>query len=202
MGGGMGGGGGGGGDAMSMQSSPSHEPVPLPKGPGGGGARKAGAGAGGGAGRAQVRGGSKLRREARAHSHSRSRSVSPTRKPPPRVESTQPRDTSPEPSSSGEETAGEESYATPPAHYVAAAVNGYDERLGGAAVMPIGGDEDDDEADWLDEDEEVDPEDLLELEYHPTYVRMAEKRRRRWEIGWEALTQTVSGGGALVPWVY
>jgi hypothetical protein len=195
MGGGFGGGVGGfgGGDAMSMQSSPSHEPVPLPKVGGGGGARKAGGGQQGGqqggqGGRGPVRGGSKLRREARSHS------VSPTRKPPPRVESTQPRDTSPEPSSSGEETAGEESYATPPGHYVP--VNGgYDERLGGAAaVMPIGGEEDDDEADWVDEDEEVDPEDLLELEYHPTYVRMAEKRRRRWEIGWEALTQTVSRG--------
>lgn len=185
---------------MSMQSSPSHEPVPLPKGPPlvtMGGARKAAAGEGGvRGGRGGVRGGSKLKREA-------SHSVSPTRKPPPRVESTQPRDTSPEPSSSGEETAGEESYATPPGHY-GGAVNGavYDERLGGTAVVPIGGEEDDDEADWVDEDEEVDPEDLLELEYHPTYVRMAEKRRRRWEIGWEALTQTVSGGGALVPWVY
>ena len=192
IGGGFGGGigGGGGGDAMSMQSSPSHEPVPLPKVGGGGGVRKAGGAQGGQQGGQQggraVRGGSKLRREARSHS------VSPTRKPPPRVESTQPRDTSPEPSSSGEETAGEESYATPPGHYVP--VNGgHDERLGGAAVMPIGGEEDDDEADWVDEDEEVDPEDLLELEYHPTYVRMAEKRRRRWEIGWEALTQTVSG---------
>ena len=166
------------GDAMSMQSSPSHEPVPLP-GPGPrapaavGGTRKA---------QAQARGGSKLRRET-------SSSVSPPRKPPPRVESTQPRDTSPEPSSSGEETAGEEDYATPPAHYVPPG-SGYDEQWAGAAVMPIG--EEDEDEDWVDEDEEVDHEELLELEYHPTYVRMLEKRRRRWEILWEALTQAVS----------
>jgi len=153
------------GDAMSMQSSPSHEPIPLPTP--GVGAKKA---------LAQTRGGSKLRREA-----------SPPRKPPPRVESTQPRDTSPEPSSSGEETAGEEDYATPPAHYVAP-VHGYDWP---GAVMPIG-EEDDDSADWVDEDDEDDPEDLLELEYHPTYVRMPEKRKRRWEIGWESLSQAVS----------
>ena len=152
------------GDAMSMQSSPSHEPIPLPPTVG---AKKA---------QAQIRGGSKLRREA-----------SPPRKPPPRVESTQPRDTSPEPSSSGEETAGEEDYATPPAHYIAP-TQGYDWTVG---VMPIG-EEDDDSADWVDEDDEVDPEDLLELEYHPTYVRMPEKRKRRWEIGWESLSQAVS----------
>ncbi|KAK2459402.1 hypothetical protein APHAL10511_008589 [Amanita phalloides] len=153
------------GDAMSMQSSPSHEPVPLPK------AhpvslRKA---------QTNMRGGSKLKREAS--------SSSPPRKPPPRVESTQPRDTSPEPSSSGEETAGEESYETPSASHSMP----FEERWP-TVVMPIG-EEDDDESDWVDEDEEVDQEDLLELEYHPTYVRTSEKRRRRWEIGWEALTQ-------------
>ncbi|KIL54594.1 hypothetical protein M378DRAFT_43137, partial [Amanita muscaria Koide BX008] len=133
---------------MSMQSSPSHEPVPLPRTTMAGGQR------------GKMRTESKLRREA-------SGSVSPPRKPPPRVESTQPRDTSPEPSSSGEETAGEDSYPTPQSR----------------------GEEADDDADWVDEDEEVDQDDLLELEYHSSYVRAAEKRRRRWEIGWETLTQ-------------
>lgn len=47
----------------------------------------------------------------------------------------------------------------------------------------------DDSGEWIDE--EGDDEDLLELEYHPSYVGNVEKRRRRWEIGWEALTQAV-----------
>ncbi|KIL60931.1 hypothetical protein M378DRAFT_13847 [Amanita muscaria Koide BX008] len=47
----------------------------------------------------------------------------------------------------------------------------------------------DDDADWVDEDEEVDQDDLLELKFHSPYVGTAEKRRRRWEIGWETLTQ-------------
>ncbi|KAF8638470.1 hypothetical protein AX17_002181 [Amanita inopinata Kibby_2008] len=165
-------------DAVSMQSSPSHEPVPLPRVPHVGIKKDQG--------QSNERKASGLRHE--------TSSTSP-RKPPPRVESTQPRDTSPEPSSSGEETAGEDSYATPSTHFNVPGQGGqgqvgmyaYDERWMNA-VLPLVGEEDD-EADWVDEDEEVDPEDLLDLEYHPSYVRTSEKRRRRWELGWEALAQ-------------
>jgi hypothetical protein len=97
------------------------------------------------------------------------------RKPPPRVESTQPRETSPELTSSGEETAGEEHLTVP------------DEGVwvnGAITILPP-----DDNKDWIDEDE--DDDDLLELEYHPGYVSNVEKRRRRWEIGWENLMQVV-----------
>ncbi|KAF8628688.1 hypothetical protein AX15_003758 [Amanita polypyramis BW_CC] len=155
-------------DAMSMQSSPSHEPVPLPIAPHPVGSRKD---------QTKPKKGSKLRREAS--------SDSPPRKPPPRVESTQPRETSPEPSSSGEETAGEENHTTLSSHYPNPG-QGYDERWAGM-VVPVG--EEEDEGDWVDEDEEGDPEDLLDLEYHTSYVRTSEKRRRRWEIGWEGLSQ-------------
>jgi len=91
--------------------------------------------------------------------------------PPPRVESTQPRETSPEPSSSGEETAGEDSYQTTEGNWPNGLV--------------------DDSADWIDEDAEPDEDDLLELEYHPTFVNSVEKRRRRWETRWEALISAV-----------
>jgi hypothetical protein len=94
-----------------------------------------------------------------------------TAQPPPRVESTQPRETSPEPSSSGEETAGEDRYhAGEDGHWV----NGVD-----------------DSSDWIEEDAEPDDEDLLELEYHPSFINNVEKRRRRWETRWEALIQAV-----------
>jgi hypothetical protein len=151
---------------------------------------------GGGGQDGKPRMGSKLRRET-------SGSVSLPRKPPPRVESTQPRDTSPEPSLSGKETAGEDSYPTPQSSYSTpngggvVAVNGrqgyqgYDERWAAGAVVPISWEGEDNDADWVDEDEDED------LEYHLSYVRMAEKRRRRWEIGWEALTQAVSSNWTL-----
>ncbi|KIL55955.1 hypothetical protein M378DRAFT_17500 [Amanita muscaria Koide BX008] len=119
---------------------------------------------------------SKLRREA-------SGLVSPPRKPPPRVENTQPRDTSPGPSSSGKETAGEDSYPIPQSRY-----QGYDERWAGA-IVPIGGEEADD--DGVDEDEEVDLDDLLELEYHSSYAR------RRWEIGWGLPKPGHTNGGRI-----
>ena len=112
--------------------------------------------------RGKVRTESKLRREA-------SSSVSPPSRPYPRAESTQPRYTSPEPSSSGEETT-EDSYPTPQSSHIApsGSVNGhqgyqghYDDRWAGA-VVPIGGEE---------AHEELDPDGLLDLEYHPSYVR-------------------------------
>ncbi|TFY75278.1 hypothetical protein EWM64_g8736, partial [Hericium alpestre] len=94
-------------------------------------------------------------------------------KPPPRVESTQPRETSPE-LSSGEETAGEskdEPYVSETAHWAT-------------------GESSEDTAEWIDE-EDVDGEedDLLQLEYHTSYVSNPEKRRRRWKTRWEALVQ-------------
>jgi hypothetical protein len=132
---------------MSLQSSPSHEPVALPTPPPMVGVKKKPG---------------TLRRNLS------------NRKPPPRVESTQPRETSPEPSSSGEETAGEEHFAVDEGSWVNGATTA-------VAVT--------DDSDWIDEDD--DDEDLLELEYHPGFVSNVEKRRRRWEIGWEALTQAV-----------
>lgn len=133
---------------MSLQSSPSHEPVALPTPPPMVGVKKKPG----------------LRRHLS------------NRKPPPRVESTQPRETSPEPSSSGEETAGEERFAV---------VEEGNWVNGTAAPVVVT-----DDSDWIDEDD--DDDDLLELEYHPSFVSNVEKRRRRWEIGWEALTQAVS----------
>ncbi|KAF8075823.1 hypothetical protein FPV67DRAFT_1406069 [Lyophyllum atratum] len=138
-------------DTISLRSSPSHEPIALPTPP-------------------PMIGVKKSNRPAVLRRHRSSR------KPPPRVESTQPRETSPEPSSSGEETAGEERFAVPE-----------EGNWENGAVVPVVLMDANDE--WLDEDD--DEEDLLELEYHPNYVSNVEKRRRRWEIGWEAVTQAL-----------
>ncbi|EGO27046.1 hypothetical protein SERLADRAFT_459841 [Serpula lacrymans var. lacrymans S7.9] len=130
---------------MSMQSSPSHEPVSLPYHS------------------------SKSRGLKRRERSSNLRHVTSARhkvQPPPRVESTQPRETSPEPYSSGEETAGEEKYD------------------GGEEGVWV----DDGNAEWVDEDDE-DKDDLLDLEYHPDYINNLEKRRRRWDSRWDALVQ-------------
>ncbi|KAF5371999.1 hypothetical protein D9615_008130 [Tricholomella constricta] len=138
-------------DTTSMRSSPSHEPIALPTPP-------------------PLIGVKKSNRPAILQRHRSNR------KPPPRVDSTQPRETSPELSSSGEETAGEEHFAVPEEGNW---VNG--------TVAPIVAAEEKDE--WIDEED--DDEDLLELEYHPNYVSNVEKRRRRWEIGWEAVTHAL-----------
>ncbi|KAF9449486.1 hypothetical protein P691DRAFT_759020 [Macrolepiota fuliginosa MF-IS2] len=98
---------------------------------------------------------------------------------PPRVQSTQPRDTSPEPSTSGEETAGEE-------HYSVANPNRNSWGNGSAPDRVV---EEDGDGDWVDEDDEPDEDDLLELEYHPSYVKNVTRRRRRWEVGWEGLLE-------------
>jgi len=137
---------------MSIQSSPSHQPVSLPFPTG--------------------RGKGVKRRQASADL--RVQSVKRKVKPPPRVDSTQPRDTSPEPYSSGEETAGEERFEVAEEGNW---VNG---------TMPP----DDDGTEWVDEDED-DKDELLDLEYHPNYVNNVEKRRRRWDVRWEALQQAV-----------
>ncbi|KAJ3972336.1 hypothetical protein EV361DRAFT_148691 [Lentinula raphanica] len=151
-------------DPVTTQSSPSHEPIPLPPPP-------------------PMIG---LRRKSDT-SNLRAYRPAPTkanRKPPPRVDSTQPRETSPEPSTSGEETAGEETHFTVSE---GSWVNGN----ATAITIPISTTivDDTSPAEWVDEDEEEDEEDLLELEYHPTYVNNVEKRRRRWETRWDALLQ-------------
>jgi len=46
---------------------------------------------------------------------------------------------------------------------------------------------DDDESDWVDE--EGDDADMLDIEFHPNYTVNPDKRRRRWEVGWDALAQ-------------
>ncbi|KAH9962452.1 hypothetical protein BC827DRAFT_1267057 [Russula dissimulans] len=148
-------------DAMaSMRSSPSHQPVSLPP--------------------------HHIRPSRGLRSHERSQDLRHRAKirPPPRVASTQPRDTSPE-LSSGEETAGESKvdefqheprrYAPRPTHWDNSA-------------------DDEDEADaddgeWVDEDVGIEgvTDDLLQLEFHTDYVSNPEKRRRRWKVRWESL---------------
>lgn len=165
-------------DPMSIRSSPSHEPISLPAPPSVGLKKK----------------------DAKANLR-RANSIG-TRKPPPRVDSTQPRETSPEPSSSGESTAGGEDITS---HQRQFALGGEDMTSHqrqfalpeegnwvNGSVIPTRILRDDDLGDWVDEDDEGDEEDLLELEFHPSYVGNVEKRRRRWETKWEALIQAVS----------
>ena len=49
--------------------------------------------------------------------------------------------------------------------------------------------DDGDDAEWIDE--EGDKDELLELEYHPSFISNMEKRRRKWDARWEALQQAV-----------
>ncbi|TFK24233.1 hypothetical protein FA15DRAFT_619675 [Coprinopsis marcescibilis] len=163
-------------DTMSMRSSPSHEPVNLPPAPMLNKKREKNLG-------------NQLRRQLTA------------RKPPPRVESTVPRDTSPEPSSSGEETAGEEKYSAQNSEIGGGTSNGTGLGIHKAASKVWtsanqGGEDsevsievDDGMDDWIDEDEDNDNEDLLDFEYHPNYISNTDRRRRRWEVGWDALVQ-------------
>ncbi|RDX48554.1 hypothetical protein OH76DRAFT_1404830 [Lentinus brumalis] len=154
--------------AASIRSSPSHEPVNLPPPP--------------------MRGRGIRRQNGHLHPQQTAR---PARrvKPPPRVDSTQPRETSPEPSS-GEETAGEERFVDPYVREFEVATKG---KLAGdwdgtdvsvSQVSPQG----DDDAEWVDEEDDLD-EDLLDLEYHPQYVANAQKRRRRFDTRWDSLVQ-------------
>jgi len=148
-------------DNASIHSSPSHQPIALPVPPNF----------------------STKKKDRSLHQKRQSYS----RKPPPRVQSTQPRETSPELSSSGEETAGDErlnSGVEPPSS-------------GETPVHPAPSTTDvatelDDNGDWVDEDEDDDYEDLIDLEYHPAFVKNISKRRRKWEVGWENLIQAVS----------
>ena len=152
--------------AASIRSSPSHEPVSLPPPP--------------------MRG----RGIRRQTGHIRPQPTArPARrvKPPPRVDSTQPRETSPEPSS-GEETAGEDRFVDQFVRELEGATKGkptgeWDD----TEVSPQG----EDDGEWVDEEEDLD-EDLLDLEYHPQYVSNTQKRRRRFDTRWDALVQAVS----------
>ncbi|KAG1761127.1 hypothetical protein EV702DRAFT_1207467 [Suillus placidus] len=90
----------------------------------------------------------------------------------------QPRDTSQEPCSSGEETAGEERFEVA------------EERNWVNGMVP------DDGTEWVDEDED-EKDDLLDLEYHLNDINNIEKRRRRWDTRWEALQQSVGGSAAV-----
>ena len=144
---------------MSMRSSPSHEPLPLPTGP-----------------MRAVRG---TRRKEASGLRNQITPRRPRVKPPPRVESTQPRDTSPEPSSgSGEETAGED--------MLDQYMQEDNVKWKNSVEIP----DEDDDGDWVDENED-DEEDLLQLEYHPSFIQKTEKRRRRWETRWDTLAQSV-----------
>ncbi|KIY51068.1 hypothetical protein FISHEDRAFT_38550 [Fistulina hepatica ATCC 64428] len=90
---------------------------------------------------------------------------------PPRVESTIPPESLSELSPTSDDsssTAGEDKYSFVP-----------------PSGRQTGANDDDD---WIDEDE-GDEDDLLELEYHPSYVTSVEKRRRRFESRWDALFQ-------------
>ncbi|TFY67074.1 hypothetical protein EVJ58_g1858 [Rhodofomes roseus] len=99
-----------------------------------------------------------------------------------------PRETSPELSSdgSGEETAGEEKFVD---HYIgeasAQSTTSATPWTNGNGIEHV----EDEEGEWVDEEEEGEEEDLLELEYHPTYVSSVQRRRRRWETRWDALIQ-------------
>jgi len=148
-------------DTTSIHSSPSHQPIALPIPPN-----------------------FSTRKKDRSLYLKRQ---SYNRKPPPRVESTQPRETSPELSSSGEETAGDERLYS--------AVD-LDPPSGEPPVIPSPSTTDvatesDDNGDWVDDDEDDDYEDLIDLEYHPAFVKNISKRRRKWEVGWENLIQAV-----------
>ncbi|KAI0771681.1 hypothetical protein BD413DRAFT_604432 [Trametes elegans] len=165
--------------AASIRSSPSHEPVSLPPPP---------------AMRARA-----LRRREQNGAPARTGPPPPVRqarrtvKPPPRVDSTQPRETSPEPSS-GEETstAGEDQFVHQFVHGVGGVNgvngNGNGNGVGGWDVNGVVPDGEDD-GEWVDEEEEGEEEDLLDLEYHPSFVGNPQKRRRRFDTRWDALVQ-------------
>ncbi|KAI0368413.1 hypothetical protein BV20DRAFT_948189 [Pilatotrama ljubarskyi] len=156
--------------AASIRSSPSHEPVNLPPPP--------------------MRGRGLRRREQNGHVRVPQPAGQARRavKPPPRVDSTQPRETSPE-LSAGEETstAGEDQYVD---QYVreAGGTNGNGNGVGAwdeSGVIPGG----EDDGEWVDEEEEGEEEDLLDLEFHPSFVSNPQKRRRRFDTRWDALVQ-------------
>ncbi|KAF8164752.1 hypothetical protein B0H34DRAFT_686455 [Crassisporium funariophilum] len=146
-------------DSVSLHSSPSHQPISLP-----------------------IPSFTMKKKERNLQSKRQAYN----RKPPPRVESTQPRETSPELSSSGEETAGEERHSTAPETTLAESTDCEPIQV---TILPIENIEMEDSGEWVDEEDDDDYDDLIDLEYHPTFVKNIGKRRRKWEVGWENLIQ-------------
>ncbi|PIL36410.1 hypothetical protein GSI_00098 [Ganoderma sinense ZZ0214-1] len=156
--------------AASIRSSPSHEPVSLPPPP-------------------AMRGRGLRRRDQNGHMRSQlqtARTAARRVKPPPRVDSTQPRETSPEPSS-GEETAGEERFVDQYEQEMDGIINGKGREWNGVEIDASPPEEDDGE--WVDEEEDGEEDDLLDLEFHPSYMTNPQKRRRRFDTRWDALVQ-------------
>ncbi|VDB84661.1 unnamed protein product [Peniophora sp. CBMAI 1063] len=166
----------------SIRSSPSHEPVQLPLMPTGRGA-------------ARVRRGSSLRPQANGATKGKAkRNLRPA--------STQPRDTSPEPSSSsGEETALESHVGrmSDEEHEdevddgvegkgkgVMTSESDRPESTGESTAYAPGSGTGEDE--WVDVSDD-DTEDLLGIEFHPEFIGQPEKRRRRFEARWDALVR-------------
>ena len=52
-------------------------------------------------------------------------------------------------------------------------------------------DVDENGGEWVDEESDEE-EDLLDLEFHPSYVTNSDRRRRRWEKRWDDLVRAVS----------
>ena len=148
----------------SVRSSPSHQPISLPP---------------------HVLPGQGLRRRGRFKDLRHRARL----RPPPHVDSTQPRDTSPE-LSSGEETAEESKVGelqSQPRHHAS--------RLARRNTCADNEDEENgDDEEWVDEDIGIEgvTDDLLQSEFHTDYVSNPEKRRRRWKVRWEALLRAVS----------
>ena len=112
---------------------------------------------------------------------------------PPRGESTEPRETSPESSDGEEIEEGEyEEFNDLAARLEsgASSENVATERGGDCGGDGGGSDRGEDDEEWIDEDED-DEDDLLHLEYHPNYVVNPDRRRKRWELKWDALVKAV-----------
>jgi hypothetical protein len=65
-------------------------------------------------------------------------------------------------------------------------------------ILPIQNTDIDDSGEWVNEEDDDDYEDLISLEYHPSFVKNISKRRRKWEVGWENLIQAVSSPSKLI----
>lgn len=157
-------------EIASMRSSPSHEPLPLPDS----------------APVLRHRGLKRRERSVNLRVQGAGGVAGKVRqkiRPPPRVESTQPRETSPE-LSSGEETAGEAKTTT--------TMGTADDRDADEGAQWATEEGSEDTGEWVDEDEmeeEGEGDDLLQLEYHTDYVTNPDKRRRRWKSHWGTLVR-------------
>ena len=144
--------------SMSLRSSPSHMPVSLPMFP------------------------------ANRRLHPKRKSVRRMRgsrelvsKLPPRGESTEPRETSPESSDDEVEDCEFEEF-----NELAAQLETRQPHENLSSPRTTG----EDEGEWVDDDEDGE-DDLLHLEYHPNFVVNPDKRRKRWELKWDALVKAV-----------